>query len=177
MPVTVDSKDKDTITEQDRNLFREHIERHPPPAPRPGPRRQQAPTVAPAERQGRRRRRKRASSPTPAGIVFKRPGFQQVKLDRLRRRSCAIDNVLDLHGHKVAEALQELQHFLQHCRANGQRQLRIIHGQGKNSPDGQPVLKTEVERWLREQPEVQAFWTPPQSEGGAGALHVYLAST
>ena len=174
MHASVDSKDKDAITEQDKQLFREHLEQHPPLAPRPGPRQQQAPTAAP-ERQGRRRRRKH-SSPAPAGVVFRRPGFQQLKLDRLRRRPCAIDNEIDLHGHKVAEAMQELQRFLQHCRANGQRQLRIVHGQGKNSPDGQPVLKTEVERWLREQPEVQAFWTPPQNEGGAGALYVYLAS-
>ena len=175
MHVSVDSKDKDAATEQEKQLFREHIEQHPPRAPRPGPRQPQASTAAP-ERQGRRRRRKHIS-PVPAGTVFRRPGFQQLKLDRLRRRPCTIDNEIDLHGHKVAEAMQELQRFLQHCRASGQRQLHIIHGQGKNSPDGQPVLKTEVERWLREQPQVQAFWTPPQSAGGAGALYVYLSST
>jgi len=52
--------------------------------------------------------------------------------------------------------------------------VRIIHGKGLRSTGGEPVLKAKVANWLMQRPDVLAFCSARQTEGGAGALMVLL---
>lgn len=102
------------------------------------------------------------------------PGMQKSVLKKLRRGLFGIDAELDLHGLTSAQAKDRLLHFLQHCVEAGLRCVHIIHGKGYRSPDLQPVLKNDLNLWLRQHRDVLAFCTSPPRDGGAGAVYVLL---
>ena len=106
--------------------------------------------------------------------VFLRNGLSAQTHKRLRRGHWKIDAELDLHGQRTAEARAVLVDFLHDCKAHGARCVRIIHGKGLRSRDGEPVLKAKVANWLMQRAEVLAFCSARQGEGGSGALMVLL---
>lgn len=117
-----------------------------------------------------------AARPLTAGdrLSFKRPGIQDNLFHRLRRGHLSMEDELDLHGLTIANARPALGRFLRHCRQQELRCVRIIHGKGRGSANGKPVIKNELDAWLRRQPEVLAFCSAPVRDGGAGAVYVLL---
>ena len=55
---------------------------------------------------------------------------------------------LDLHGLTQAQAEQTMQQFISQAIHDGERYLCIIHGQGRHSQGGKPVLKDFTYQWL-----------------------------
>ncbi len=106
-------------------------------------------------------------------MSFLSPGLQKSVLKRLRKGGYGVDAELDLHGMTSRHALIRLLDFLHYCRENGYECIRIIHGKGYHSPE-QPVLKNELNAWLRQHRDVRAFCSTPQRAGGAGAIFVLL---
>ena len=47
--------------------------------------------------------------------------------------------------------------------------VKIVHGKGKDA-----ILKTCVNGWLRQMPEVMAFVSAPAKDGGNGSVLVLL---
>jgi len=86
-----------------------------------------------------------------------------------------VDAVLDLHGHRQHEALQELELFMQYATNSHARLLLIIHGKGFNSQSG-AVLRPLVQHWLSEQNRVLAYCPAQIKDGGTGASYAYLKS-
>ena len=109
-------------------------------------------------------------------IEFARPGLQRRELRRLRRGYYAVQDQLDLHGLFAAEAEQAVLDFIGGARRRGLRCIRVVHGKGRSSTGGRPVLKAGVDRWLRLCEGVLAFCPAPDNAGGAGAVHVLLRS-
>jgi DNA-nicking Smr family endonuclease len=56
----------------------------------------------------------------------------------------------------------------------GLRCIRVIHGKGLRSGPAGPVLKEEVDHWLRKLDNVAAFASARPVDGGTGALYVLL---
>lgn len=107
-------------------------------------------------------------------LQFLRPGLQYTVLRRLRRGHYSVNGELDLHGLDVAMARSALTDFLAR-RAPGRAScVRIVHGKGRGSPGGRPVLKQKVNHWLRQRQEVMAFCSARPADGGSGALYVLL---
>lgn len=111
---------------------------------------------------------------TDEALSYRRPGIGPDVLRRLRRGDWVIQSELDLHGHRVEEAREELAAFLKEAIKRGQRCVRIVHGKGLGSKDRQPVLKGKVRAWLVQRDEVIAFCQARAAEGGSGALVVLL---
>jgi DNA-nicking Smr family endonuclease len=109
-------------------------------------------------------------------LYFARPGLQQRLLQRLRRGQLPSEAELDLHGLTVAEAHYAITRFLSSCGEQGIRSVRIIHGKGYGSRERAPVLKSRLNHWLRERPEVLAFCSSRPDQGGTGAVNVLLRS-
>jgi DNA-nicking Smr family endonuclease len=141
---------------------------HPPPRPR------QAPGQQPAER-----------SDTLSDFVsleiaagdewsFTRPGISRQTLRRLRRGYWSAAAQLDLHGFTRDEARMELARFLDESVRHGLRCIRVIHGKGRSSRNGEPVLKARVGSWLSQRGEVLAFCQAKPEDGGSGAVLVLL---
>lgn len=107
-------------------------------------------------------------------VAFIAPGLQKSVLKKLRKGYFGLDADIDLHGLSSREAQHQLLRFLQHCVEGGNRCVQIIHGKGYNSPDHQPVLKNDINLWLRQHKDVLAFCSTPPRAGGAGALYVLL---
>lgn len=107
-------------------------------------------------------------------LSYRRPGIQMQLFKRLRRGQYIVEAELDLHGLTSALARRELTEFLQACRHHNRRCVRIIHGKGRGSREGKPILKNHVNRWLRLRDEVLAFCSARQVDGGTGAIYVLL---
>jgi DNA-nicking Smr family endonuclease len=107
-------------------------------------------------------------------VAFLAPGLQKNVLKKLRKGYFGLDADIDLHGLNSREALQQLLRFLHHCVEDGSRCVLIVHGKGYHSPDNQPVLKNDMNLWLRQHKDVLAFCSAPSKVGGAGALLVLL---
>lgn len=102
------------------------------------------------------------------------PGLQKNILKKMRKGRFGIDADIDLHGLSSREAMHHLINFLHHCVEAGYRCVHIVHGKGYHSPANQPILKNDINMWLRQHQDVLAFCSAPAQEGGAGALYVLL---
>jgi DNA-nicking Smr family endonuclease len=96
---------------------------------------------------------------------------------RLKAGSLSVAAHLDLHGMTSDQARDSLLFFIRESYLQGYRCVLVVTGRGRNSPGGQPVLRTEAESWLTKEPlrrVVLAFCTAQPKHGGAGALYVLL---
>ncbi|MDD1606319.1 MAG: Smr/MutS family endonuclease, partial [Methylococcaceae bacterium] len=50
----------------------------------------------------------------------------------------------------------------------------IVHGKGHRSPDNYPIIKNNLNVWLRQHKDVQAFCSATPKNGGTGAVVVLL---
>lgn len=107
-------------------------------------------------------------------VGFLSPGLQKNVLKKLRKGQYGLDADIDLHGLSSREAQSQLLRFLHTCVEQGHRCVHIIHGKGYNSPDNQPVLKNDINLWLRQHHDVLAFCSTPPKAGGTGAVFVLL---
>jgi DNA-nicking Smr family endonuclease len=104
-------------------------------------------------------------------------GVAEETLRRLRREARQITETLDLHGLNREQARAIVTHFIENARARGIYRVCIIHGQGFGSNLGTSVLRYLTRHWLSQMPAVLAFTSPPQTNGGKGAVLVLLRST
>jgi DNA-nicking Smr family endonuclease len=107
-------------------------------------------------------------------LRFLRPGAQQSVLQKLRRGQFPIEATLDLHGLNRDEAQSRVREFIRESVLMKRRAVRIIHGKGHGSAGHQPVLKSRVNEWLIEFPEVLAFRSSQAARGGTGSVDVLL---
>lgn len=106
-------------------------------------------------------------------IEYKRPGVQEGVYRKLRLGKYSIDAVLDLHRKTVEQSRKEVFEFIKECTRMGLRTVMILHGKGDRSQ--QPaLLKSYVNKWLPNLPEVMAFHSAQKHHGGAGAMYVLL---
>lgn len=107
-------------------------------------------------------------------LSFMAPGLQHNILKKLRKGQFGLDAEIDLHGLNSNEAKRQLLHFLYGCVEDGCRCVHIVHGKGYRSTDNHPVLKNNLNVWLRQHKDVQAFCSAPPKDGGTGAVFVLL---
>lgn len=107
-------------------------------------------------------------------LGFTTPGLQNNVLKKLRRGFYGLDAEIDLHGLTSTEAKRQLLQFLQSSVEAGFRCVHIVHGKGHRSTDNHPVLKNNLNLWLRQHRNVQAFCSASPKDGGSGAVFVLL---
>ena len=98
-------------------------------------------------------------------IGFRRPGVADRTFRRLRRGDFSIQAELDLHGLTVEPARRILRTFIVEAAETGLGCVRVIHGRGLRSGERGPVLKENVNAWLRHWDEVLAFVTARARDG------------
>jgi len=107
-------------------------------------------------------------------LAYVRPGLSRQILRKLRSGHWALQDSLDLHGLRWAEARTLLVQFVAHAVKRGQRCLLIVHGKGLRSKNQEPVLRGKVAGWLAQRADVLAFCQARQADGGSGAVAVLL---
>ena len=109
-------------------------------------------------------------------IKFCSAGENDKKFKRLRQGKYKFEGKLDLHGMLVEEAKQQLAIFLKECKIRSLACVLIIHGKGYGSKNNAPVIKNKLNQWLRNHSMVWGFCSARPSDGGTGAIYVYLKS-
>jgi DNA-nicking Smr family endonuclease len=105
------------------------------------------------------------------------PGLDARVVKQLARGEFTVQGEFDLHGIDAATARELIERFLLDAHARQLRCVKIVHGKGRGSPDGIPVLKSQLPRWLARGPARQlvlAYTSAPPHDGGAGATYVLL---
>ncbi len=105
---------------------------------------------------------------------YLRSGHGPDLIKGLRRGKWSIGASLDLHGSTLEQARERLDRFLQSCLAQQIKCVRIVHGKGYGSKDGESVLKQTIRRWLTQIAAVIAYVECSEADGGNGAVQVLL---
>ncbi|MFA5700000.1 MAG: Smr/MutS family protein [Desulfuromonas sp.] len=98
------------------------------------------------------------------------------RMRQLRKGRLRPEASLDLHGCNRAEAHEKVRVFLQNRQRAGMKTVLIITGRGQRSQGGEPVLRNDVETYLRTKASawVIEWGRAPKQYGGDGALVVFL---
>jgi DNA-nicking Smr family endonuclease len=176
---------KKTLTSEDSDLFRKTIGEvrsvisdkvllKQENKPKPYPVNLSSDCNAPAWKPGAAARMEVEKVGLEDSLSFIAPGLQNNVLKKLRRGYFDIDAEIDLHGLNSNDAKRQLLHFLHSCVEEGYRCVHIVHGKGYRSADNHPVLKNNLNLWLRQHKDVQAFCSASPKNGGTGAVFVLL---
>ena len=79
---------------------------------------------------------------------------------------------LDLHGHTAIKACELMAEFI--YAQQHQQFIHIIHGKGYNCDLGKSILKSQVFAFLCQHPQILAFHSCAQQDGGTGAVFALL---
>ena len=122
-------------------------------------------------------RESRQAGPVPLDaadeLSYRHPKVSERVFRQLKRGEFSIQDEIDLHHLRAADAEALLKQFLTLARRGHHPCVRIVHGKGLRS-EGAPVLKMLVDRVLRHRGDVLAFASAPQNQGGTGAVLVLL---
>jgi DNA-nicking Smr family endonuclease len=106
-------------------------------------------------------------------LSYRRDEISPRTLKRLAAGLYSVQDEMDLHHLRAADAEAALKRFLNEARAADHFCVQIIHGKGLRS-ESAPVLKALVDRALRQRGDVLAFASAPANQGGTGAVLVLL---
>lgn len=107
-----------------------------------------------------------------AALSFARTGVQQRVLQKLKQGQMPWHAAVDLHGCTVDQAREAVLALLHDARQANLQVVKVVHGKGLVKE--QALLKTFVNGWLRQVPEVLAFVSALPRDGGTGAIYVLL---
>lgn len=109
-----------------------------------------------------------------AFLEFKKPGVQEGVYKKLRLGKYHIDDVLNIQRMKLEQAREQMFDRLTQAHNRGVRTLLVQHGTGIHSKPFPAFLKSYVNQWLRQLPQVLAFHTAQRAHGGLAATYVLL---
>jgi DNA-nicking Smr family endonuclease len=111
-------------------------------------------------------------------VEGRRPEVGSETMSRLRAGGISWQDHLDLHGMTRPEAREAVESFLGSARSRALSCVLIVHGRGKGSEGGTPVLKEKLVAWLTREgslgARVLAFTSARPCDGGYGAVYVLL---
>ncbi|CAE6924669.1 Smr domain protein [Pseudomonas marincola] len=104
-------------------------------------------------------------------------GVQEGQMRKLKLGQIAFDGSLDLHGMSVEKARDTLWEFLAEANKFEVRCVRVTHGKAARKDGRKPLIKSHVNTWLRQHPQVLGFTSCLPKHGGTGAVYVMLKRT
>ncbi len=106
-------------------------------------------------------------------LSYRANGLQDGVFRKLRKGKYQLDARLDLHRKTVEQARKDVYDFIDDAKKYELRTLIILHGKGEK--EAKPaLLKSWVNKWLRELDDILAFHSAQQFDGGTGAVYVML---
>ena len=115
---------------------------------------------------------------TPMSLMtspsFRAEGLQTGVVDKLRRGAYPLDGSLFLIRQSVMQARQSVYEFLNEIIRRGGRNVLIIHGKSREETSHSNIIRSYLNHWLTQFPQVQAFCVAHQRHGGSGAMYVSL---
>ncbi|MDR2141225.1 MAG: Smr/MutS family protein [Deltaproteobacteria bacterium] len=106
-----------------------------------------------------------------------RKGLPDQIVNKLRQGQVPFQDYLDLHGLTLSQAEAAIVDFVLRSVSLRRRCLLLVHGRGRRSTNGVPVLKHNLEHLLLRWPikkHIQAFTSARPIDGGTGACYILL---
>lgn len=113
-----------------------------------------------------------ASVAPEAVLSFRQSGLQPRQFEQLKQGKLPWQAAVDLHGCTLDQAREAVLDLLSNCHKEQLQVAKIVHGKGLIN--GQALLKSAVNGWLKQLPQVLAFSSAPAREGGTGAVLLLL---
>jgi DNA-nicking Smr family endonuclease len=110
-------------------------------------------------------------------LHWARDGVQESQMRKLKLGQIGFEGSLDLHGMNVEKARETLWAFLAEAVRFEVRCVRVTHGKAVRLDGKKPMIKSHVNTWLRQHPQVLGFTSCQARHGGAGAVYVMLKRT
>ena len=110
-------------------------------------------------------------------LHWARAGVQESQMRKLKVGQIPFEGSLDLHGMTVEKARETLWAFLAEATRFEIRCVRVTHGKAVRLDGKRPMIKSHVNTWLRQHPQVLGFTSCQPRHGGAGAVYVMLKRT
>ena len=110
-------------------------------------------------------------------LLWRRDGVQETQLRKLKLGQIAFEGSLDLHGMTVEKARETLWDFIAEATKLEVRCVRVTHGKAARLDGKRPMIKSHVNTWLRQHPQVLGFASCNARHGGTGAVYVMLKRT
>lgn len=110
-------------------------------------------------------------------LHWARDGVQESQMRKLKLGQIAFEGSLDLHGMQVEKAREVLWEFLAEATRLEVRCVRVTHGKASRLDGKRPMIKSHVNTWLRQHPQVLGFTSCQARHGGTGAVYVMLRRT
>ena len=110
-------------------------------------------------------------------LMWRRDGVQETQLRKLKLGQIAFEGSLDLHGMTVEKARETLWDFIAEATKLEVRCVRVTHGKAARLDGKRPMIKSHVNTWLRQHPQVLGFASCNARHGGTGAVYVMLKRT
>ncbi|NLW05003.1 MAG: DNA mismatch repair protein MutS [Pseudomonadaceae bacterium] len=107
-------------------------------------------------------------------LLFHVPDLPLRTLQALRKGLLTWQEGLDLHGFTIEKSRAALSEFIRDGSQIASRCLLLVHGKSYNREGEVPSIKSHVNVWLRQMPEVLAFCSALPKDGGSGALYILL---
>ena len=107
-------------------------------------------------------------------LSFYLPDLPQRTFQELKKGQLSWQEGLDLHGYTIEKSRAALTEFIRDGHKAANRCLLVVHGKSYNREGEVPSIKSHVNVWLRQMPEVLAFCSALPKDGGSGALYVLL---
>lgn len=104
-----------------------------------------------------------------AFLSYKNPTLQNKVFEQLKQGKLRWYDAVDLHGTNIEDARNAVLTLIKNAINNGENVVKIVHGKGTDA-----IIKTCVNGWLRQLPNVMAFVSAPANDGGNGAVLVLL---
>jgi DNA-nicking Smr family endonuclease len=113
------------------------------------------------------------STHSASDVLFYNSGMSAKVIKQMQKGNITIDATIDLHGKTMEEACIALANFIYYHQHK--QYLHIIHGKGYNAgANGMSKLKTQVDVYLKDHPQISAFCSTPQHYGGTGSVFAKL---
>ena len=110
-------------------------------------------------------------------LLWRRDGVQEGQLRKLKLGQIPLEGSLDLHGMTVEKARETLWDFIAEATKLEVRCVRVTHGKAARLDGKRPMIKSHVNTWLRQHPQVLGFASCNARHGGTGAVYVMLKRT
>lgn len=110
-------------------------------------------------------------------LHWARDGVQESQMRKLKQGQIGFDGSLDLHGMTVEKARETLWDFIAEATRFEVRCVRVTHGKAARLDGKRPLIKSHVNTWLRQHPQVLGFTSCQPRHGGTGAVYVMLRRT
>ena len=110
-------------------------------------------------------------------LYWARDGVQEGQMRKLKQGQIGFEGSLDLHGMTVEKARETLWDFIAEATRFEVRCVRVTHGKAARLDGKRPLIKSHVNTWLRQHPQVLGFTSCLPKHGGTGAVYVMLRRT